>query len=138
MLQKVDEHKTSIQYAYKAVAREQRKIEAPPLPYGEYDVIYADPPWKHYSVMSDEELRNLKIPTAENAMLFLWPTSPKLKDAIELMEAWGFKYRTSMVWIKDKIGTGYSVRGQHEYLLIGEKGDLPVPNEAAFTTASIF
>ena len=45
------------------------------------------------------------------------------------MKSWGFTYKTHMVWVKDKIGTGYYARNQHEDLLIGEKGDMPVSKE---------
>jgi N6-adenosine-specific RNA methylase IME4 len=46
------------------------------------------------------------------------------------MQKWGFEYKTNLVWVKDKIGTGYYLRGQHELLLIGIKGKIGVPNEA--------
>ena len=46
------------------------------------------------------------------------------------MKAWGYKYKTGAVWVKDKIGTGYYFRGQAELLLVGEKGEMPVPEEA--------
>ena len=41
--------------------------------------------------------------------------------------AWGFGYRSAITWLKDKIGTGYWVRGQCEHLLIGTRGDVPAP-----------
>jgi N6-adenosine-specific RNA methylase IME4 len=71
----------------------------------------------------------LNIPAADNAILFLWATAPKMQEAVDVMEAWGFTYKTNMVWIKDKIGTGYYCRGKYELLLIGEKGQMPVPEE---------
>jgi N6-adenosine-specific RNA methylase IME4 len=43
------------------------------------------------------------------------------------MQAWGFTYRTSMVWVKSQIGMGYYARSQHELLLIGTLGSLPAP-----------
>lgn len=132
---------TSIAFAYKKLLRDVECETPPSLPEGEFDVIYADPPWDydlqlrgspdmHYPVMSQEEICALKVPAAKNAMLFLWATNPKLKEALQVMESWGFSYRTNMVWVKDKFGTGYYVRGQHELLLIGKKGDFPVPSEA--------
>jgi N6-adenosine-specific RNA methylase IME4 len=60
----------------------------------------------------------------------LWATGPKIKDALDVMEKWGFEYKTQMVWIKDRIGLGTWVRGQHELLLIGIKGDFPTPYES--------
>jgi len=113
-----------------------------PLPSGEFDVIYADPPWryyvnhlranpeKYYPTMSVEEICNLKIPSSENTVLFLWTTNPMLEDALKVIEAWGFKYKTNMVWVKNKFGTGFYVRGQHELLLLAVKGDVHPPIES--------
>lgn len=111
-----------------------------PLPQGVFNVIYADPPWtyykrlrgspeKHYPTLSTEEICNLEVPSAEDAILFLWATNPLLEDALEVMKAWGFTYKTNFVWIKDKMGTGTYVRGQHELLLIGVKGIIQPPLE---------
>ena len=47
-----------------------------------------------------------------------------LKDGIEVMESWGFRYVTNMVWCKDRFGIGYYFRGQHELCLFGVKGNL--------------
>jgi N6-adenosine-specific RNA methylase IME4 len=60
--------------------------------------------------------------------MFMWATSPKLKEALELIEAWEFEYKTCMVWIKDKIGMGYYARQKHELLLISAKGGLELPD----------
>lgn len=141
LLEGVDAGRTSIHYAYKAVKREEAKTEAPPLPEGVFDVILADPPWEydlplrgapdlHYPVMSLEAISALKVPTADDAVLFLWATNPKLEQSLSVMKAWGFTYKTNLVWVKDQIGTGYYFRGQHELLLLGKKGDIPVPAEA--------
>src|SRR4029453_16730776 len=59
--------------------------------------------------------------------LFLWTTNPKLKDALKVMAAWGFTYKTNVAWVKPKTGTGYWVRGKHELLLIGTRGHIPAP-----------
>jgi N6-adenosine-specific RNA methylase IME4 len=45
------------------------------------------------------------------------------------MKAWGFTYKTNMVWVKDKIGLGFYFRGQHELLLVGVKGKVAPPTE---------
>ncbi len=50
-----------------------------------------------------------------------------LPDALDLMAAWGFDYRSHFVWIKDKVGTGYWTRNAHELLLIGVRGKVPAP-----------
>ncbi len=112
------------------------------LPEGQFNVILADPPWQyqfsetysrsipaHYPDMDLKAICDLKrkLPIAKNAILFLWATSPKLEEAFEVIESWGFEYKTSLVWVKDKIGMGYYCRGQHELLLIATKGDFPIP-----------
>jgi N6-adenosine-specific RNA methylase IME4/ParB-like chromosome segregation protein Spo0J len=142
--EKVRKGTTSIDYAFKQVKRsDDNKKERPPLPQGQFDVILADPPWKyeintrgspdeHYGVMEDNAIQDMKIPAADNAILFLWGTAPKLVEALDVMKAWGFEYKTNAVWIKDKIGTGYYFRGQHELLLIGVRGKgIGVPVEAS-------
>jgi N6-adenosine-specific RNA methylase IME4 len=105
-----------------------------------YPVIYADPPWRYeyskaksraienqYPTMSLDGIQALEPPADDDAILFLWATSPKLAEALTVMEAWGFEYRTCMVWVKRKIGMGYYARQQHELLLIGSRGSFPTP-----------
>ena len=121
--------------------RRQDRIESTPvIPDGKYNVIYADPPWKydfgfdiygaadrHYHTMSIEELCNLPIPelTEDNAVLFLWVTSPKLFDAQRIIKAWGFDYKTSFVWDKVKHVMGHYNSVRHEFLLVCVKGSFP-------------
>ena len=64
---------------------------------------------------------------APDSMLFLWATAPMLPEALEVMAAWRFEYRTNFVWAKDRAGTGYWNRNQHELLLVGVRGDVPAP-----------
>jgi N6-adenosine-specific RNA methylase IME4 len=107
-----------------------------------YGVIYADPPWRydnvpmgdvarqneqHYPSMALDDIKALPVPAAENCVLFLWATVPLLPEAIDTMKAWGFTYKSSSTWVKDKAGTGYWVRGIVEHLLIGRRGDVPSP-----------
>jgi N6-adenosine-specific RNA methylase IME4 len=69
--------------------------------------------------------------TAETKALFLWSTTPALVQAIEVMSAWGFAYKTSAVWPKHTAATGYWFRNRHELLLVGTKGSIlaPAPGE---------
>ena len=131
---------------------EEREVEiknTPPLPNGKFNIIYADPPWKyehsisksraiesHYPTMVLDDICDMNIPTDDNAVLFLWVPSPKLEEGLKVMKAWGFDYRTSMVWVKDRIGMGYYVRGKHEFLLIGRVGDgkIPLPENRPAST----
>ena len=113
-------------------------------PEGKFQVIYADPPWRyenppmggsnrsienHYPTMNLVEICALDIGLVadDNCVLFLWATAPKLSECMEVITAWGFTYRTCMVWIKDKIGMGYHARNQHEILLIAKRGEMAPP-----------
>ena len=115
------------------------------LPPGKFQVIYADPPWKydfatsesrsieaHYPSMDLDEIKALDIRTRcnDDAVLFLWATPPKLREALAVMHAWGFEYLTNWVWVKDSIGMGYWARQRHELVLIGKRGSPPVPEPA--------
>ena len=110
-----------------------------------YKIIYADPPWKyvqdkksrdfravtseHYKTMTTEELCNLPIKdiSKESAILFMWATFPTIKEALKVMEAWGFEYKTcGFVWVKKNIksnsnawGMGFYTRSNAEVCLIG-------------------
>jgi N6-adenosine-specific RNA methylase IME4 len=108
-----------------------------------YSAIYADPPWRfkpwsretgmdraaenHYPTMSIEDICALKIPAADDCVLFLWATVPMLAQALAVMQAWGFTYKSAMVWIKDREGTGYWFRNRFEILLLGTRGSVPAP-----------
>ena len=107
-----------------------------------YEIIYADPPWRydfsetdtrkienHYSTMSLQEIKNLSPPSEDNCILFLWATAPKIIEAIDVIQAWGFEYKTQLIWDKEIIGMGYWFRGQHEFLLVGVKGNFSPPKE---------
>lgn len=112
-----------------------------PAPPGIYNVIYADPPWPydnqmkegstslHYGSMPLEDICKLLHTTglgiAPDAVLFMWVTNPFLKDALSVVEAWGFEYKTNLVWVKtelEKPGIGFYVRGRHELLFICTRG----------------
>lgn len=82
--------------------------------------------------MSLEEIKALDVAgiAADDCVLFLWATSPKLAESIEVIEAWGFVYRTCAVWTKGKIGMGYYFRQAHELLLVATKGSPGTPMES--------
>jgi N6-adenosine-specific RNA methylase IME4 len=108
-----------------------------------YSVIYADPPWRfepysretgldraadnHYQTMAVDEICALKIPAAPDSILFCWATVPMLPQALEVMAASGFAYKSAQVWIKNRAGTGYWFRNEVEFLLVGTKGNIPAP-----------
>ena len=116
-------------------------------------VIYADPPWRyefpamnnskraieeHYPTMTLEKIKNYQIPQDKNVVLFLWATAPKLREALEVMAAWGFKYRTCAVWDKEWIGTGYWFRNRHELLLVGTRGKIKSPFSKKLAVPSVY
>lgn len=134
----------------KAKARQLKGKPAPNpiLPEGKFAVIYADPPWRydfakvtdwsvenHYDTLATEDIANYKDENgtpiqdkfANNAVLFLWVPPPKLADAFRVIEAWGFKYVTGAVWVKDRLGMGYWWMQKHELLLLAKKGEFPTP-----------
>lgn len=107
-----------------------------------YPVIYADPPWRyeqpnsesraienHYPTMPLDEVKALPVADIafDDCVLFMWATSPKLAEAMQVIDAWGFTYRTCAVWDKQKIGMGHYVRQQTEHLLIAIRGEPPAP-----------
>ena len=108
-----------------------------------YSVIYADPPWRfepysrdpgldraadnHYPTVALDVLKALPVPAADDCVLFMWATAPMMPEALELMAAWGFVYKTQCVWTKPKVGTGYWFRNAHELLLVGTRGQIPAP-----------
>jgi N6-adenosine-specific RNA methylase IME4 len=105
-----------------------------------YSVIYADPPWRysfsqtknrsienHYPTMTLEEICSLPVPSSDDAVLYLWATAPKLIEALQVMKAWGFTYKTHAIWDKQRQGMGYWFRGQHELLLVGTRGKVSPP-----------
>ena len=116
----------------------------PDMPVSLFNVILADPPWQYdfsetssraienqYPSMPLQQIKGLRLPIAENAVLFLWATAPKLSEALEVLKAWGFSYRTNAVWDKGKMGMGYWFRGQHELLLVRVKKEFSPPGTKA-------
>lgn len=109
-----------------------------------YNIIYADPPWQydrkkvqgaaewHYDTMSVEDICKLGIEeiTDKDAVLFLWATFPKLSEALRVIKAWGFQYKTvAFVWLKQNksgkgwfYGLGFWTRGNAEICLLATKG----------------
>lgn len=106
-----------------------------------YDLIYADPPWQyriwdlasqHYETMTLEDLKRLPVENLakKDSVLLMWVTLPNIPQALELMEAWGFEYKTvAFVWIKQNknnddffMGRGYYTRSNAELCFLGKRG----------------
>lgn len=126
-----------------------------------YSVIYADPPWSyrdkrdkhprlaggasvHYDTMPLADIKSLPVAsiTDDNSMLFLWVTFPNLKEGIEVLEAWGFRYKTlGFSWIKTNkkngkpfFGIGWYTKSNCEVCLIGVRGR---PKKASNSVSSV-
>lgn len=130
---------------HRAMREQQLGAKQLALPKLKYGVILADPPWNfevwsdkgltntsaanHYPISTLEEIKRLDVASiaADDAVLFLWATVPMLPEALEVMKTWGFSYVSNICWNKDRPGTGYWVRNEHEHLLIGKRGKIPAP-----------
>jgi len=126
-------------------------IEIDPLPQteGGFKTVLADPPWRfsnrtgkvapehrrldRYSTMSLEDIKNLPVAgsASENAHLYLWVPNALLPDGLAVMEAWGFRYISNLVWAKrrkdggpDGRGVGFYFRNVTELILFGVRGSM--------------
>ena len=120
-----------------------------------YGVIVADPPWPYqqfserkqgaasaeYNLMTMDELYGIPIKdmASEDSILLLWGTWPKLPEAVQTMNAWGFEYVTGFPWVKLNkngngiyYGIGFWVRGCSEFVLIGRRGNVSPPRLEGF------
>lgn len=102
-----------------------------------YGCIYADPPWvydnqgtraatgNHYNGLTVDELCELPIGdlVADDAHLHMWTTNAFLFECPRIFEAWGFEYRSTLVWVKPQMGIGNYWRNSHEYLMTAIRGD---------------
>lgn len=111
-----------------------------------YSVIISDPPWRfrtwsetnqaksasrHYSLMTTEDICALPVHqlAQKDCLLLLWATGAMLPQAFAVMRAWGFTYKSMMVWRKVtpagkvRMGTGYWTRSMHEPILLGTLGN---------------
>lgn len=114
-------------------------------PAGGFGLIMADPPWSyemrsdkgyakapeaHYRTMPLAEIAALPVEAlaAPDCLLWLWAVNPKLPEALEVVSAWGFTFKTAGTWVKrtargrDAFGTGYILRSASEPFLIATRG----------------
>ena len=117
------------------------------LPDKKYNIIYADPPWsykawnnkddrtaeKHYKTMDIQDIFDLPVQNIadENCVLFMWATFPNLKEALQVIDVWGFKYKTvGFTWVKTNddnsifFGLGHYTRANAEICLLATKGKI--------------
>lgn len=104
-----------------------------------FRTIMADPPWEigqkghygardHYSLLPLDQIKALPVAdlAEDNAHLYLWVINGAIREGIDVMEAWGFTYRSPLTWIKPRMGLGNYLRNQTEHLLLGTRGQAPV------------
>lgn len=132
-----------------APLRPQTALAPLPRPSGGFSTILADPPWRftnrtgkvapehrrldRYSTMSFETIKTLPVEdvVATDAHLYLWVPNALLPDGLDVLEAWGFRYVSNIVWAKrrkdggpDGRGVGFYFRNVTELLLFGVKGSM--------------
>lgn len=145
-IKELQSKRTELEEREASIREAQAETEANALP----NLVLSDPPWRYdfaetdnrqienqYPSATVEEICDMAPKTQPDAVLFLWATVAKLTEAFEVMDAWGFEYKTSAVWDKEKIGMGYWFRGQHELLLVGTKGKFSPPEQEA-RVSSVF
>jgi len=118
-----------------------------PFPEGKFGAMVADPPWRfiawadngnrapdrHYATAKTEDIAALPVASlaADDCALFLWATMPLLPEALQVMAAWGFTYKTiAFTWVKvlannprkPRLGLGYWTRANAELCLLGTRG----------------
>lgn len=147
--QEVASGKTSPALAERMLKKEDIQRNPIQLPEGKYRVILCDVPFQYerelegapnYPTLPLEEIIHLKDKDgrpitsvfADDCVIFFWSPIPKLEESFKILDEWGFKYKTGMVWSKEKDGkpqegTGYYVRATCELLLIATKGKIGTP-----------
>jgi N6-adenosine-specific RNA methylase IME4 len=120
-------------------AAEAIRNEPPPLPRrGPYRVIAADPPWPFelrdedpsrraiypYPTMTLAKIKTLRVADIahEDSVLWLWTTNFHMREAFDVLEAWGFEHKTILTWVKDRFGYGEWLRCQTEHVLLATRG----------------
>ena len=114
------------------------------FPTKRYDIIYADPPWKHdtvrmlsgstpnvyYDTVQTADIASLSVSgiSEDNCLLFMWVVSPMLDDGLTVGTAWGFVFKTvAFIWDKQMPVAGSYTMSQCEMCLVFKKGIIPQP-----------
>ena len=114
-----------------------------------FQVLYVDPPWDyndrtflngkcnstgaasdHYQTMSPQELMDMHVAkiSAKNAILYMWTTGPQLQISMDVLQAWGFRYKTiAFVWEKGRCNPGHYTMSSVELCLVATRGSIPKP-----------
>ena len=123
--------------------------DRPTEPPQKFDVIYCDPPWDydgrtfldgkthetgsasdHYPTMSPDELKQMNVIhlCADKCICYMWTTGPQLDISIQVLKAWGFKYKTiAFAWNKGLVNPGYYTLSCMEICIVGTRNAIPQP-----------
>lgn len=135
------------------VVSPQGIIKNAPFPKKKYSIIYADPPWdykgqlqhtgsggkesggaiRHYPTVPVSKMKTWDVASIseKDCLLFMWSSSPHLDQAIQLGEAWGFRWATvAFVWDKQRPNPGFYTMSQCELCLVFRRGKIPKPRGA--------
>ena len=123
------------------IAKQAESIRAEPrlLPGRcRYRVIVADPPWPYekrdedpshrgvlpYTTMSIEDICAIPVFSIahDDCILWLWVTNHHMREAFQVLDAWGFEQKTILTWVKDRMGMGDWLRGQTEHAIMATRG----------------
>lgn len=152
--EKLETNKTKITTLYSELKNKNRKLPNPKIPKGQYNVLEIDFPWGYqnqsigrtgnggaknqYPTIPPKQILQNEVPKfldiiADDAVLFMWVTTPLLNEIIQLqiLEKLGFQYKTMITWRKiipknifGGKGMGYWFRGETEHCLVGVKGNI--------------
>lgn len=133
-------HEGNVNKAYRYVKQkedEQRILEKKGLLEisGKFKTILIDPPWQYdtnvigrtvplYATQPIENLENISKYADNDCHLYLWTTNAFIPKACQLIEKWGFEYKTLITWVKPSIGIGSYFRNSTEHMLFAIKGHL--------------
>jgi len=136
--EKPGDGKQAVRAALRQQATARIESEPAPLPAGPFRVIVADPPWAYekrkddgshraaltYPTMSTAEICAMPMleRAHEDCVLWLWTTNAFMRDAFQVLDAWGFAEKTILTWAKDRMGTGDWLRGKTEHCILAVRG----------------
>ena len=128
-----------VQIRTEMIEKQKEDIKNNKLPAlsGLYGIVSVDPPWNYgreydpessrvanpYPEMTVDQIKAIELPMEKDSVIFLWTTHKFLPDAFEILKHWGFEYKATLVWNKEKMGMGAWFRMQCEFCLFAVKGN---------------
>lgn len=137
----IEQGKTKVGAVYRIIklAEQKKHIEtnlAKTKIEGTFDVIVVDPPWSFrmeydpevargagdYPTMTQEEIKNIVLPIKKDCVVWLWGVDCQIQEALDVIKAWGLERKATLIWDKQIMGLGATLRMQHEYCFLCFKG----------------